>query len=128
MGAIAVPGLLAVVYGFVWFVRSMRADLKDDRRAFREDITASHQENREDIQHAQRQFTSYLIETGSKQTEVMVATANALQANTQAQLMAEKRAEQRHELVVGHLNGLSEIVSDQGGVLRDLAKAREKTA
>jgi hypothetical protein len=102
VGAVAVP----IVGAFIWFVRAMRADLKADRAAFREDIAQAHAASRQDISQAHAEFTGYLKDTSSKQTEVLVSVANALKANTDSMRSAETRAERRHDQVISRLDDL----------------------
>jgi hypothetical protein len=85
LGALVIP----IVGTFIWFVRAMRGDLKEDRAAFREDIKESHSD-----------FTEYLKETAEKQTEALVSVGNALQMSMRASEAHEDRANTRHHQVL----------------------------
>lgn len=63
---------------FLWFVRAARIDLN----------------------RAHADFTDYLKETASNQTEALVSVGNALQASIEQSRAHEDRANRRHEQVM----------------------------
>lgn len=104
LGAVVIP----IVTTFVWYVRAMRADLKEDRAAFRTDINQAHGE-----------FTDYLKESAERQTqaavrqtEALVSVGNALQSAMAASEAHERRALRRHEQVMAQLEGRGERSKD----------------
>lgn len=93
MAGLIVGSMLALTW---WFVRSARADM---RAALKEAVDS------------RKEFTVYLQETASKQTEALVAVGNALERSLRQNEMHEERAMRRHERVMLHISG-KELIDD----------------
>lgn len=97
VGDYGIVGTLALLMmgTFLWYVRAARQDLKD-----------AHKTSSETIAQAHTDFTTYLKETASKQTEALVSVGNALQASIEQARAHEERANRRHLEVLNRLDDM----------------------
>lgn len=88
-GLVAGTVLTSVVALTWWFVRAARADM---RQALLEST------------ESRKEFTTYLQDTASKQTEALVSVGNALERSLRQNELHEERAMKRHEKVMSGIN------------------------
>lgn len=102
--------ILPMMSTFLWFVRGARIDLNK----------------------AHQDFTNYLQETASKQTEAILSVANSLERQIEAMRHHEDRANRRYDQLITRTEGIernrrqvSEMLDEVVQEGRELRKSQE---